>query len=140
MPIIGLCAKVINMDRQLVGCGTYFEQLRGCMPNLSAWPLLVFTIRRIPPRDLILELCRVAHGAEVDGVPRRRKNGCLLREIAIMGVVQRVLDKIAHEHLDACRWLRVPLQVIRRDARICRVLGIRCFIEEYLGVVVEAVF
>ena len=110
------------------------------MPNLSSRTLVICTICRIPPRNLILKLCRVVHGTEVDGVPRRRKNGCLLWEIPIVGVVQRVLDKIAHEHLDACWWLRVPLKVVRRDARICRVLGIRGLIEEYLGVVVETVF
>jgi hypothetical protein len=139
LPIVGLCARINNMHRRLVRRSTYLEQFCGCMPNLSSWPLLVCPIRRIPPRNLILKLHRVAHRAEVDGVPRRSKNGRLLWKIPIMGVIQRVLYKIAHEHLDACRWFRVPLQVIRRDARICRVLGIRCFIEEYLGVVVETV-
>ena len=56
-----------------------------------------------------------------------------------MGVIQRVLDEIAHEHLDACGWLRVLLEVIRRDARIRRVLGIGCLIEKYLRVVVETI-
>jgi hypothetical protein len=139
LPIGRLCARINNMDRRPVGRSTYLEQFCGCMPNLSAWSLVVCTICRIPPRDLILKLYRVAHGAEVDRVARRCEDGCLLWKIPIVGVVQRILDKIAHEHLDACWWFRVPLEVIRRDARICRVLRIRCLIEEYLRVVVETV-
>jgi hypothetical protein len=57
-----------------------------------------------------------------------------------MGVVQRVLDKIAHEHFDACWRFCVPFKVIRRDARVCRVFGIGCLIEEYLRVVVKTIF
>jgi hypothetical protein len=57
-----------------------------------------------------------------------------------MGVVQRVLDKIAHKHFDAFWRFRVPFEVIRCDARVCRVFGIGCLIEEYLRVVVETVF
>jgi hypothetical protein len=57
-----------------------------------------------------------------------------------MGVVQRVLDKIAHEHFDACWRFRVPFEVIGRDARVCRAFGVGCLIEEYLRVVVESVF
>jgi hypothetical protein len=57
-----------------------------------------------------------------------------------MGVVQRVLDKIAHEHFDACWRFRVLFEVIRRDTRVCRVFGVGCFIEEYLRIVVETVF
>ena len=57
-----------------------------------------------------------------------------------MGVVQRVLDKIANEHFDTCWQFRVPFKVIRRDAHVCRVFGIGCLIEEYLSVIVETVF
>ena len=132
--------RIAGMDRRLVRRSTYFEQLRGRMPNLSAWSLIVCTIRRIPPRNLILKLYRVAHGTKGDGIPCGCKDGCLLRKIPIVGVVQRVLDKIAHEHLDACWRFRVPFEVVRRDARVCCVFGIGCLIEEYFGVVVESVF
>jgi hypothetical protein len=57
-----------------------------------------------------------------------------------MGVVQRVLDKIADEHFDACWRFRVSFEVIRRDARVCRMFGIGCLIEKYLRIVVETVF
>jgi hypothetical protein len=110
------------------------------MPNLSPWPLIVRPIHRIPLGDLILKLHRVAHGTEVDGVPRGRKDGRLLWEIAIVGVVEGVLDKVAHEHFDACGGLGVPLKVVGHDAGICDVLWIGGLIEEYLWVVIEAVF
>ena len=45
-----------------------------------------------------------------------------------------------HEHLDACWWSRVPLEVVQRNERICHVSRMRCLIEEYLGIVVETVF
>ena len=35
--------------------------------------------------------------------------------------------------------LRVLLKVVRGDARLCRVLGITCHIEEYLGIVLKTV-
>ena len=46
----------------------------------------------------------------------------------------------SHEHLDACWWSRVPLEVVRGNARICHVFRMRCLIEEYLGIVVKKVF
>ena len=57
-----------------------------------------------------------------------------------MGVAKRVLDGIMHEHLDAYWWSRVPLEVVRRNARICHAFKTRCLIKEYLGIVVEKVF
>ena len=110
------------------------------MPNLSTWPFIVFPIHRIPPGDFILKLHRVAHNTEVDGVPRGRKDSCLLGEIAIVGVVERVLDKVAHEHFDARGRFGVVLEVVGRDAGVCDVLWIGGLIEEYLWVVIEAVF
>jgi len=126
--------------RQVVGRRTYLEQFRWRMPNLSTWPFIVRPIHRIPPGDLILKLHRVAHDTEVDGVPRGRKDSRLLGEIAIVGVIERVLDKVAHEHFDARGRFGVALKVVGRDAGICDVLWIGGLIEEYLLVVIEAVF
>ena len=140
LPIVRLRTRINNTERRLFRLNTYLEQFCGCVPDLSAWSLIVCTICRIPPCNLILKLYRVAHGAEIDRVPCRRKNGRLLWKIPIVGIVQRVLDKIAHEHLDACWWFRVPFEVVRRDARICRMFGIGCLIKEYLGVVVKTIF
>ena len=55
-------------------------------------------------------------------------------------IVERVLDDIAHKHLDACWWIRVPLEVVRGNARICHMRWMRCLIEGYLGNVVETIF
>lgn len=104
--------------RQVARRRTYLEQFRWRMPNLSPWPFIVRPIHRIPPGNLILKLHRVAHGTEFDGVPRGRKDGRLLGEITIVGVVERVLDKVAHEHFDARRRLGVSLEVVGRDAGI----------------------
>jgi hypothetical protein len=49
-----------------------------------------------------------------------------------VGVVERVLDEVAHEHFDARGRFGVPLEVVGRDAGICDVLWIGGLIEEYL--------
>ena len=47
-----------------------------------------------------------------------------LKQLPTVWIVQRVLDEIAHEHLDTCWWFRVSFEVVRRGARMCCVLGI----------------
>lgn len=110
------------------------------MPYLPSRPFLICTICRISLCDFILKLCRVTYGTKVYGVPCRCEYSRLLWEISVVRVVQRVLDKVAHEHLDACRWFGVLLEIVRSDARVLHVVGIWGLIEKYLGVVVETAF
>ena len=60
---------------------------------------------------------------------RRGDDGCTFREIAIVGVVQRVLDVVANQHLDSSRGVFKCLQVVGRETFVVDVLRIGNIVE-----------
>lgn len=60
---------------------------------------------------------------------RRGDDGCTLREIAIVGVVQRVLDVVTNQHLDSSRGVFKRLQVVGCETFVVDVLGIGNIVE-----------
>ena len=67
----------------------------------------------------------------------RGNDSCAFREIAVVGVVQRVLDVVADQHFDSPLRVFECLQVIRCDAFVVDVLGIGDIVEVDLGIKVE---
>lgn len=96
---------------------THLEQLRWRVPYLSTWPLLLRLELFIPSRHFILELYSIAHLTKVDWF-RCSKDGGLLREIAIVRVVQRIFYEVSHQHLDFSGRCAETFQVIRSDSLI----------------------
>ena len=70
---------------------------------------------------------------------RRGDDGCTFREIAVVGVVQRVLDVVTNQHLDSPRGVFGRLQGVGCDAFVADVLWIGNIVKIDLGVKVELV-
>ena len=95
-----------------MGTQAHLEQLSWSVPYLSPRTFVVHLECFVTFRNFLLEFGRIPDGAEVDRI-RRSENGGLLRKVAVMWVVQRVLDEVPHEHLYLSGWRFVPLEVIR---------------------------
>ena len=68
---------------------------------------------------------------------RRGDDSCTFGEIAIVGVVQRVLDVVANQHLDSSRRVFECLQVVGCKAFVADVLGIGNIVKVDIRVKVE---
>lgn len=93
------------------------------MPQLLPRPITILPVGRIPLRDLSLELRSIPNGAEVDGV-RCSEDVNLFGEVAVVGVVKRVLDEVADEHLRATWRIAFLFEIIGSDALVVGMLGI----------------
>ena len=112
---------------------THLEQFGRRVPQL-----VVGLVRRVASCDFLLELYGVPEFVEVEGLLVRIEDGDFLGEVSIMRVVQRVLNKVAREHLDGARALLAAFEIIASDERVCRgVLWRR--IEERIPVVIPFV-
>ena len=91
-------------------CVMHLEELRRCMPNLSAGTLsIILPIRRVTLGDFVVEVNHVLNLIEGYGRVCRRKDSRLFGKVTVIGVVQRVLYVVAHEHLDLGRRFGVRL-------------------------------
>ena len=108
------------------------------MPNLPPrTSVLINIIGRVPPRNFVLKLRLVPHGVKLDGILFcRREDGRLFWEVAVVGVIERVLDEVADEHFHSRRRGRGTLEVVRGDARIASMFGVWLLLEKYVGIVV----
>lgn len=110
------------------------------MEYLSSRPRLVHTITRVSLGNKLLKLISIPYLAEVHHRVRTRKYGGLLGEVAIMRIVQRVLDEISNEHLHAFWRLAAALEFISSyDSIVCLVGCIVRVREERVGIVVDPV-
>ena len=114
----------------------YLEYLGWGVPQLFSRPRLILPVRSIPLRDLFLKFNRVSECRKVY-MFRRGDDSRTFREIAIVGVVQRVLDVVANQHLDSSRRVFERLQVIGCEAFVADVLGIGNIVKVDFGVKVD---
>src|SRR5882757_8809060 len=114
----------------------YLEYFGRGVPQLFSRPRLVFTVRNISLGDLLLELDRVSERPKLY-VLWRSDDGRAFREIAIVGVVQRIFDVVADQHLDPPRGVFELPKVVGRDAFVVDVLGIWNIVKVDLGVEVD---
>jgi len=68
---------------------------------------------------------------------RRGDDGCTFREIAIVGVVQRILDVVANQHLDSSWGVFKRFQVVGCETFVADVLAIGNIVEVDFGVKVD---
>lgn len=68
---------------------------------------------------------------------RRGDDCCTLREIAIVGVVQRVFNVVANQHLDSPRRVLERFQVVGCEVFVVEVLRIGGIVKVDFGVKVE---
>lgn len=114
------------------------------MPNLSASHfarVVGIIIASVQTRNSSIELVGTRYVVKVDRLDGR-KYLCASREIAIVWVIERVLDKVAHKHLDALGRCLVRVQVLCSHAWIVGnllVAGIAAFKGEFVSTVVEFV-
>ena len=116
--------------------GKDLEELCRCVPQLSAWAAVsIHTICSVPLCYLFLKFNRISQRRKVECSVVRVENRSLLRKVAIVWVIQRVLDEVTDEHLDTTRRSAVLLQIIGRDAWIAGVVSGRGVYERHLVVV-----
>ena len=107
---------------------THLEELRRCMPHLPSQPTGPFrsgrrSISVIPLRYSFLKSRRVPKLAKVVSLLLGRgEDSRVPTEIAVVRVVERVVDKVSDEHLYAGRGLSVSREVVRCDAAVVDVL------------------
>ena len=74
--------------------------------------MFVRSVLGIPRCNLLLKLCRIPQLAKVESRVLCVENGSLLREVPIVGVIQRVFNKVAYKHPHTDRWFGLFLKRI----------------------------
>ena len=94
------------------------------MPQLLPRPISILPVGCIPLRDLRLKLGSIPNGGEVDGF-WCSEDVDLFGEVAVVGVVKRVLDEVADEHLRATWRIAFLFEIIGSDALVAGMFRIR---------------
>lgn len=122
--------------RYIIQTVTYLEYLGWGVPQLFPRPSFILPVQSVPLRDLFLEFHQVSECPKVYML-WRGDDGRTFREIAVVWVIQRVLDVVSNEHLDAPRRVFACLQVVGCDAFVVDMLRIGNIVKIDLGVEVE---
>lgn len=106
------------------------------MPQLPPGSVVfVRTVRSVPPCHFLLKFCRVPQFPELERRPLGVEDVDLLREVPVIGVVQRILDEVANEHLDPFGWDGLVLQHIGVDLFECHLAWCRLSIQRALVII-----
>ena len=106
------------------------------MPKL--FPRAIPAIRSIASGYLILEFDRISKRGKFQTALGGGEYSSLVREVAIIWVVQRILNEVPNEHLDAVRRICIALEIIGRCKFVVDIVTKRVFKGD-IGVVVQAV-